>query len=244
MAQGLDASDVEAFERLLKKMPDIAAPNLVRVLKRNLLDHLDETMRGSSFRPQAKRGIKRSFTVYPRGRVQPRRLEDVKAGSFTSWKGAGVDDADSPQAAARVLEKRLGRQTIRPESGRYLAIPAGALRTPTGRIKRRGGKRATVKDANDFLPGNGATFRVRRGRNFLVYRQTGTKRRRDQYNARTRRMRKRVQVVKRELIGVLAPRVQRGATLDWVGAWDRLESKRRDRYQRFLADVLAGRLRR
>lgn len=226
----LQLEGVEELDRILATLPQRMAEDLVKVAKTNFLDHVQEMVRSSDFDAGSKRNFRRTWTVYPRKRVQPKRIEDVKAGEFTSWKGEGVDSAQSPQAASRVTEERLGRSVVRPVESRMLAIPAGFLRTKTGRVKTRaegdGRARRTVAEQKN-------TFLVRRGRSFLVIQRV-------QKGRESRRARRGVATVvpvqeeTQRLVGILTPSVRVRAKYDYFGSWRRLKSKRDDRYRRLM----------
>jgi hypothetical protein len=142
----------------------------------------------------------------------------------------------------------VGRSLVKPRKSRFLAIPKGRLLTPSGRPRRRGGKRIQVKDAvNQVFRGRGATRLVRRtGGAFLVAwrdeRRLGRPARTGRGVRKRRGAKPRIRV-RQEIVGVLVRQAKVEPRLDFFQSWERLERKRTARYRSLLKDVVRGRVR-
>ncbi len=238
----------------LKRLPKEAAARLQSAVIRNHLDHRKEIIRSSKMTAQAKRVMKFAIRVFPgsggrqrrQKRVTPKNIAAVFGETVSFWKGA--EATDPAEGTAARIEKSIGKSTIKPTKRRFLLIPQGDFLTPTGRPrrKRRGGRTVTL-DPRD-LKGDVFTIRTKSGELILVERlrkgQAGqfertAARQRGAPLGRAKGLGERTRI-----IGVMKKQAKGFRGLDFFGSWNRLQSKRTDRYTRLLDDIVAGRRRR
>jgi hypothetical protein len=239
--------ELEGFanlDRLLRRMPQSATVNLHRALRANMFDLLRAVeQRSTGFRPQALRGIVRSFHVVPGKNEVPKKLEALEADVATFWKGdhAGTKGPGDPaKGVPRRIEKKVGNvDEVRPVKGTHLAIPAGVLRTPQGAVKGRGRARVQVAD----VPNTHLQF-SKRSRTLLVLERRGG--RKADRSSRASFYKGAIEGKGKghheRLVGILVPKARVHRNLDFFGSWQSLNKKRDERYKRLLDDVAAGRL--
>jgi len=231
------------LENYLSKLPQRAAQRLQNVAAANHQEHKREAIKRSRrhFSPEGRRVLSYLVRVHPSSR-KPRkvkRLEDVDAATASYWKGATAKD---PREGAAVrIETSLGGGTNRPKRRRFLLIPMGDLLTPTGRVRRKGGKPVMVADLPDTR-----VVRLRSGKRIVVQRiASGTVGQHERAAARARGAplsRKKKDLGERErVVGVLVRQAKQFAGLDFFGSWNALKSRREQRFDRILDDIANGR---
>lgn len=227
---------MDELQKELRALPAQAAQRLQNAVAANHADHRREVIESSDFSPEGKRLMKFAIRIQPNpssGRRKVDRLEDVVGETYSTWKGHYADRVED--GAARLIEKQVGEDLIRPRSARYLLIPQGDFLTPSGRPRRTrqgpGGTLASVslKDEPDT-----AVIEVR-GRKLLVQNLRGSDRGRFERATGTT---KRTRGDRMRVIGVLVRQAKQARPLDFFGSWDRLESRRDARFDRLLDDLV------
>lgn len=228
MSRAVSLQGFEALDAGLRRLPRRTAEELQGTLVRQLIATKREIARSSRMTPRARRAIrvpKGIVRILPDRIVKPRRLRDVYAEIYTTWRGGRLP---KEEAASRAIEAEVGKTHYRPVRRRGLLVPAGVLRTKAGGVKKRGGEAVNPAE----VPGT-RWVRTKRGGVLLVR------------NVEQRRRRRRkvqvagpLQVARTEVIGILLPRVRITARLDFFGAWHRLRGRRTAQYGRTLDKVI------
>lgn len=247
------------LDRLLKRMTSPQSiGRMQRVLLANQLEHRDEAIKRSTFSPRGKQNVRHALKVRPDRKhgdtLAPKEIKDLKAETISFWKGY----ADRPEeGVAATLEKRVGKSEIQPKRARFLAIPAGALLTPSGAPKRPNDEQVQVRDVPNTHVVKG------RGRTLLVIQRLGGRTKAGKAAAASkvgfvenlakssgsfmgplqRGERARASGQSERLVGILVRRARVVQNLDFFGAWEALEGKRDARYDSLLDDLVAGRTR-
>ena len=206
-------------DRALATFPAKTAKELQRLLVVQLIEVKKRIAQTSTMRPGAKRALRARdgiVKIIPDVRVHPRSLKDVHAELFTIWRGGGKQQLSKKESASRVIEEDIGDKVYTPKRKRGLLIPGDALRTKTGLIKKKGGKKIDPAE----IPG--ATF-IRTKRGVLLVREVATKR------GKRRRS---------EVLAILAQKARPTARLTFFDSWDDLKSKRTRDFGRMLSKLI------
>ena len=191
------------IERGLARLPRTTATELQGTLVRHFIETRKVMAKTSTMSPAGKRAIRARtgiVRIEPDKRVSPRRLRDVHAAIYSTWRGGRIPKAE---AAARTIESTTGSKIYVKRRKRGLLIPAGALLTPTGKVKRKNKKPINPAD----LPG---TRFVRTKRGVLLVREKSTK---TGKRART------------EIVAVLVQKARATARLTFFRSWESLQPK-------------------
>ena len=229
------AADLETFKKLdqlLRTLPQRGAARLQRAMRSNGIDHVGAVRKRSTFSPESNRRMASSIRIEPKTfNAKTIKLKDVYLDEFTRW-GLGREDNPKLAAAARI-EKRVGLTQAKPTGGRrFLGIPAGILRTPQGRVKRKAGKQVELRDQP-----NTKLIKLKGGNLLVVLDKNKGRRSKAEATGDGGSDTKRKQ---HAVVGILVKGafVRRG--LDYFDSWDSLERNRDDRYDRMLLDIAGG----
>lgn len=247
------AKVVTGFDELAKefrRLPKEAAARLQAAVVANHLDHRKEIIASSKMSPEGKRLMKFAIRVFPGGggrqrrRTIPSKVQDVTGETASFWKGSEVDDP--AEGAAARIERQIGESTLRPKRRRLLLIPQGDFVTPTGRPrrKRRGGRTVTFDPRTD-LKGDTFVVKTRSGELILVEElERGAAGQFERQAARQRGAplgRASGLGVRTRVVGILKRQAKGFRGLDFFGSWNRLQTKRTNRYDRLLDDLVRKR---
>lgn len=220
MARDVALHGFRRIEKALARLPKRTATELQGTLVRQLIETKKEITRSSVMSPRAKRALgarKGIIRILPNRIVRPRRIRDVKAEIYTTWRGGRLPKAE---AAARAIESEVGKTHYTPRRKRGLLVPAGILRSKTGAIKRRGGKRLNPA----AMP---RTRWVRTGRGAVLLVQDTTIKRRGRKLGGFKGARS-------NIVGILLQKVRITARLDFFRTWARLARRRTGQYAKLL----------
>ncbi len=201
------------IDRALARLPSRVATELQGTLVRQLIETRKVIAKTSKMSPAGKRALRARtgiIRIEPEKRVNPRRLRDVHAAIFSSWRGGRIPKAE---AAARTIESTTGSKLYTKKRKRGLLIPAGALLTKSGKVKRK--NRRPINPAD--LPG---TRFVRTSRGVLLVREKPGKKARS------------------EVVAVLVPKAKATARLTFFKSWDSLQPKQTRQFGAMLNRVI------
>lgn len=207
----------DGLDRALARLPNVLATELQGTIVRQMIaakKRITATSTMRDKRPLRAPKDEGIVKIIPTERVRPRRIRDVSAELFSTWRGG--EGLGKQEAAAFVIEEEVGPQVYRPKRRRGLLIPAGVLLTRSGRPKKKGGK--PIDPAT--IPG---TRWVRTKRGVLLVREKATK------TGKKRRT---------EIVGSLLQEAKPTAELRFFASWDDLAPQRTRQYGRMLERVL------
>ncbi|MCI0630525.1 MAG: hypothetical protein L0Y44_07725 [Phycisphaerales bacterium] len=260
-------SGADEINRFIGQLADSSATHLQNVFRKNAFDHREGVVKSSTFKVLRASSLRRLVMAWPKkasSASSRKRLRDVRAGVDVYWRGL---DAKSPaEGVAARIEKRIGQRINRPLRKRFLLIPLGDMRTPSGQ-PRRVGQGGTLQGVPvRALPGapmnqnrrvggrkvpllqagvlaNTAVIKNRRGRLLLIQNiGAGNKGLHENFNRTdgVRRLTKRNVGQRSRILAVLKRSAKQAQPLDFFGSWDRLRGAREARYGRMLDQIVAG----